>query len=225
MIEENYAVVTETELLSKTSDTENNFIERKTVHDHQGWLETVVAFANSCPIGQPGILYVGVDNNGKVHKQQDGFDFEKLQKSISAKITNAWPSIFFVSHILKQEGLEYIAVVVFGSPERPHFSGPAYVRVGPETKNASESQYDAFVAQRSSKVRALQKLIGQIVHWHSWSAFLAAYSGNGNGVLADCNQFFVTIRADSYTRCFPVDKVMINFDPNNNRYMLMIPMD
>jgi hypothetical protein len=225
MIEEKYSVVTEAELLSKVSDTENNFIERKTVRDHQGWLETAVAFANSCPVGQAGILYVGVDNEGRVRKQPDEFDFDKLQKSISAKIANAWPPIYFVSHILTHFRMEFIEVVIFGSPERPHFSGPAYVRVGPETRDATEDQYDSFVGQRSSKVRALHELIGQTIHWQSWSAFLATYSGNGNGILADCNQFFVTIRGDGYTRCFPVDRVMINFDPNNNRYMLMIPMD
>jgi hypothetical protein len=50
MIEETYAVVTEAELLSKISDTENNFIEHKTANDTDGWLKTAVAFANSCPV-------------------------------------------------------------------------------------------------------------------------------------------------------------------------------
>jgi len=86
MLEENYAIVTEEDLLRKVSDTENNFIERKTAKDHDGWLKTAVAFANSCPVGQPGILYVNVDNSGEVIPQPADYDFEKLQKSISKRI-------------------------------------------------------------------------------------------------------------------------------------------
>jgi predicted HTH transcriptional regulator len=82
MFEEAYTAVAEAELLSKISDTENNFIDRKTEKDHRGWLHTAVAFANSCPVGQPGILFVGVDDSGVVRKQSDGFKFEDLQKNI-----------------------------------------------------------------------------------------------------------------------------------------------
>jgi hypothetical protein len=68
MLEENYAIVSEEDLLRKVSDTENNFIERKTASNTRDWLETAVAFANSCPVGQPGwrvdTLYThSVDNN------------------------------------------------------------------------------------------------------------------------------------------------------------------
>jgi len=226
MLEETYAVVTEAELLSKLSDTENNFIERKTVNDTDGWLKTAVAFANSCPVGQPGILYVGVDDSGRVKKQADSYDFEELQKTISKVVGRAWPPIYFVTHVLRKDGFQFVALVIFGSPLRPHFSGPAYVRIGPETRNASEQQYDELVAQRSSKFRALLKLKGQLVDWRSWSSFVPSFSGDGNGILQECNQFFYTIVGDgNYMRCFPVDQTRISFDPNNRRYMLMIPMD
>jgi predicted HTH transcriptional regulator len=151
MLEENYTIVTEEDLLRKVSDTENNFIERKTERDHHGWLKTAVAFANSCPVGQPGILYVGVDDNGMVRQQAQERNFEDLEKEISGKVANAWPPIYINTHILAKDGAQFIAVVVYGSPLRPHFSGPAYVRIGPETKDASEEQYDLLIAERSSK--------------------------------------------------------------------------
>lgn len=81
MLQENYALVTGDELMRKVGDTENNFAERKTCSNTDGWLKTAVAFANSCPIGQPGILYVNVDDNGEVISQPSGYDFEKLQKA------------------------------------------------------------------------------------------------------------------------------------------------
>ncbi|MGA2429653.1 MAG: ATP-binding protein [Candidatus Acidiferrum sp.] len=70
-------------MISKTTDTENNFIERKTASDTRGWPETAVAFANSCPVGFPGVLYVGVANNGTIQQHKDPMNFEKLQKTIS----------------------------------------------------------------------------------------------------------------------------------------------
>ena len=217
MLQENYVLVTEDELIRKVSDTENNFVERKTSSNTDGWLKTAVAFANSCPIGQPGILYVNVDDNGKVIFQPVGYDFEKLQKSISKCIAEAWPPIYFITHILNKNGSEFVAVVIYGSPFRPHFSGRAHVRVGPETRDASDEEYDKLIAQRSSKVRALQKLVGKTVYWESLSPAV----GNANGTVVDCNQFFLTIDGGTYQRCFPVDWITISFDPSNRRYCLI----
>lgn len=222
MNEETNAVITEAELLSKIRDTENNFIERKTAKNSDGWLKTAVAFANSCPVGQPGILYVGVNNNGEVEAQPADFDFEKLQKSISGKIAEAWPPIYVVTHILKKNGLEFVAVVVWGSSSRPHFSGPAWVRIGPETRDASEEQYDKFIAQRSSKFRALEKLIGQVVYWHDTNY----RPKQDNGMLVDCNQFYLTVKGheygNEYERCFPIDWVTISYNPANRRAHLIV---
>jgi hypothetical protein len=218
MLQEDYAIVAEHELLRKVSDTENNFIERKTSLNTDGWLKTAVAFANSCPIGQPGILYVNVNDKGEVIAQNPDFDFEKLQKSISKKVKEAWPPIYFVTHILNKSGSHFVAVVVYGSALRPHFSGPAYVRIGPETRDASDEQYDELIAQRSSKVRALQKLMGKIVFWETLSPLL----GSGNGTVLECNQFFVTIAGENYRRCFPIDWVTISFEPANQRYCLIV---
>lgn len=219
MLEEIYAAVTETELVSKLSDTENNFIERKTVNDTDGWLKTAVAFANSCPVGQPGILYVGVDDSGKVKKPADTFDFEELQKTISKIIGRAWPPIYFVSHVLKKNELPFIATVVFGSPLRPHFSGPSYVRVGPETRNASEQQYDDLIAQRSSKVRALQKLKGEPIRW---TMALAHGAAPASGTITECNQFYVSIDGGNYQRCFPLEWIKLSYEPAQKRYLLVI---
>jgi hypothetical protein len=225
MFEEDVAKVSEEELLSKLSDTENNFIERKTRSNHVDWLKTAVAFANSCPIGQPGILYIGVKNDGTLESRENPTDFEKLQKSVSEKLNSAWPPIYFVIHILKKDALEFIAVVIWGSPLRPHFSGPAYIRVGPETKDASEEQYDLMIAQRSSKVRALLQMKGQTVHWHAWSPVSGTFAANGNGQIVDCNQFFVTISGDNYKKSLPIDKLSISFDHLNNRPTLLAKID
>lgn len=207
------------DLLASLADTENNFIERKTISDHRGWLKTAVAFANSCPIGYPGVLFIGVNDNGAVQRHDTPPDFEKLQKSVTEKINDAWPPIFHFTKTLRKEA-DFLAVVIPGSVQRPHFSGPSYVRVGPETRKASEEQYDELIAQRSGKVREIQKLIGNTVHWHCNSVLCG--TGNANGRVADCNQFFVTLDGGGYKRCFPIDWVSISFDPSNDRYVLFV---
>lgn len=210
--------ISDEDLISKTTDTENNFIERKTTSDTDGWLKTAVAFANSCPAGFPGVLYIGVAKDGTIQRHKEAPNFEKLQKTISNVIDAAWPPIYFFSKTLKKSGAEFVAVVIPGSALRPHFSGSSYVRVGPETRKASEAQFDELIAQRSSKVRELQKLVGKIVYWHS----LKAFPGNDNGKLVGCNQFFATIAAGQYKRCFPIDWITISFDPASERYQLII---
>jgi Putative DNA-binding domain len=217
MFDDQYQMVSEQDLIRKLSDTENNFIERKTAKDSHGWLKTAVAFANSCPVGQPGILYVGVDDGGDVIKHSD--DLETIQKNVSASIGKAWPPIYFVTHILNVDGLEFIAVVIYGSPSRPHFSGPAYIRVGPESRDASEQQYDVLIAQRSSKYRALHGLIGQPILW--------SYKDNlhrtpGAGILSECTQFWIIVKANTYEMAFPLDWVLVSFEPRKNSYLLII---
>jgi hypothetical protein len=212
--------ISEDDLVAKISDTENNFIERKLIKDHRGWLKTAVAFANSCPIGFPGVLFVGVDNNGNVERRDGHVDFEALQKSISARIADAWPPIYHYAQTLKKNGAEFVAVVIPGSDSRPHFAGHSYIRIGPETKKASEQQFALLIAERSSKVRVLQQLIGKNVHWFSFKD--PPFGGNASGKLSDCNQFFLTVDMGSHKRCFPTDWVEINLEPTSGLYQLVI---
>jgi Putative DNA-binding domain len=208
---EQVAIVTEKDLLSRVTDTEHQFIERKTMANTDGWLKTAVAFANSCPIGQPGILYINVDDKGEVLSAPPNTNFENFQKTVSKVISGAWPAIYFTTHILQKDGRTFVAVVVFGSEHRPHFAGRAYVRVGPENRDATEEQYDDLIAQRSSKYRWLKRLEGQQVVWHS----LGYMPGDGTAVLTEVNQAYLTIEGDSggkYRRHFPIEWVTLTAD-------------
>jgi len=153
-----------------------------------------------------------------VSLQPADYDFEKLQKSISKRIGEAWPPIYFVTHILNKDEHEFVAVVVYGSPNRPHFSGRVLVRVGPENRDASEEQYDSLVAQRNRKFRALRKLLGQEVFWHATNYM----AGNDNGEIVECNEFYLTVTARDDLRSFPVDWITLSYDPRNKRYKIII---
>ena len=210
--------LTEEELLLRFGNTEDNFVERKSISDWKDWLKTVVAFANSCPIGFPGLLFIGVNDDGTVQRLNEPVGLEKLQKSLAEKINEAWPPIYFLPKILRKEDREFLVVLVPGSPQRPHFAGQSYVRVGPETRRVSEDQFDNLILQRSSKGRELVKMIGKQIAWEMFGR----QGGGAQAVVADCNQFFITLDGGSYKRCFPIDWITISFDPTNQRPHLMV---
>jgi predicted HTH transcriptional regulator len=72
--------LSETDLLSRLRNFEDNFAERKRSSDKREWLETAVAFANSVPLGLAGVLFIGVKNDGTI---QGIANLDKLQQTFS----------------------------------------------------------------------------------------------------------------------------------------------
>lgn len=141
--------LTDEELLLRLKNFEDNFVERKTSGDSRDWLKTVVAFANSTPVGYPAVLYIGVKNDGTPEEKPVNLD--SLQKTFGEKIGEAYPTIYYLTKILNVEGKQILAVIVPGSSDHPHFAGPSYVREGSKTVEASEEQFANLIAARNSK--------------------------------------------------------------------------
>jgi hypothetical protein len=203
------------DLTRSVSDTENAFIERKTINDTKGWLHTVVAFANSCPESFPGLLYIGVDNDGNIQKHSPKTNFETIQKTLGESLRAAYPPIYYLSKTLRKDGREFLAVIVPGSPDKPHFTGKSYVRVGPETREASEDQFGALIAERTGVGRVLRELVGK----HILTRVVGAIN---KAVLLDYNQHFVTVRYAGQQQCYPISKITINFAPHEKVYLLEV---
>jgi predicted HTH transcriptional regulator len=72
--------LTDAELIARLTMTEDSFVERKSQTDRAGWLKTVVAFANSTPIGLPAVLFIGVSDDGVVSAN---VDVEKTMQAFS----------------------------------------------------------------------------------------------------------------------------------------------
>jgi hypothetical protein len=174
---------------------EDHFVERKTLGDSKDWLKTAVAFANSSPIGFPAVLYLGVTDEGVI---QDGVDLDSVQRSFSEKVSRAYPPIACYPRILRADGKPFLAIVIPGSEERPHFAGQAYAREGPKTIVSSQAQFERLIASRQSKVYELLKWKEKVVHaqWYGptpWGGkSLTRYGGYH---VVDCNQFYVTLSA------------------------------
>ena len=210
-------------LLLKLADTEDSFVERKTFSDSSDWLKTAVAFANSCPVGYPGVLFIGVLNDGTPHDPKQRPNLETLQKSFSDRLNEAWPPIYSLSRILRKDGLEFLAVLIPGSSARPHFAGPSYVRVGPETKKASESQYSEMLAQRQAKSFEILQWKGKLV---TVEQVLVGRSGRYDhaATVVDCNQFYVTLSSGDPPKpnSISLRRVAISFDHLGSRLKLEV---
>jgi predicted HTH transcriptional regulator len=211
------------ELLLRLKNFEDNFVERKTSGDSKDWLKTVVAFANSTPVGYPAVLYVGVKNDGTPEEKPVNLD--SLQKTFTDKLSDAYPPVYYLTKIVNVEGQQVLAVIVPGSADRPHFAGQAYVREGSKSSVASKLQFEELIASRNSKVYEILKWKGKLVTLdlmnvptalHATGAVISsqAYS------VAECNQFYLTLDAGTFKRSVPLDRVNISFDQNAQRLKL-----
>ncbi len=54
------------EILQRLTNTEDHLTERKSKPHRDQCTEAMVAFANSALVNKPGILYVGVNDEGRV---------------------------------------------------------------------------------------------------------------------------------------------------------------
>lgn len=229
--------LTTDDLLLRLADMEDSFVERKTKNDLKDCLKTVVAFANSTPIGYPAIMFVGVRNDGVVEGVENP---DTIQKSVSERIAPAYPAIYTVMRVLTKDDKSFLAVIVPGSENRPHFAGQAYIRDGSQSVAASQEQFRTLIAQRNDKARVILEWKGKEITAETRTRNLL-YGMSIAGALRDketvvqlatatildCNQFYVTLRRVTTTNAptseavsCPLADVEIGFDQKNSRLML-----
>lgn len=209
------------DLLLRLTNTEDNFVERKRFSDDREWLRTVVAFANSCPIGYPGVLFIGAYDNGTVEQPGKPVNLDSLQKTLTERCNEAWPPIYLLPKVLRKDGQQFLAVLLPGSPLRPHFAGHSYVRIGPETKKASESQYEDLLAQRQSKACEILKWKNQdITMERTYTARTGRYPSVAK--VAGCNAFCVTLLQGNDPISFALARVEISYDDKERRLKLEV---
>lgn len=205
------------DLLLRLQDFEDSFVERKTSSDSKDWLPTVVALANSTPVGYPAVLFIGVRNDGTI---QETVNLDKLQQTFSKLVSEAYPPIATFPKVLRKEGKQFLVVIVPGSLERPHFAAHSYVRVGSETRKASEAQFAELIARRNRKANEILKWKGKLIT----ISFIRRDGLQSTKELrvTDCNQFHVTLE-DQYAH--PLGRVEISSDFRKSRLKLEIRVD
>lgn len=142
-------------LKERLSDNEDGLTERKTSGASSDVIRTVVGFANSVPENRTGVLFVGVNNKGGIVGVENP---DKLQKTIRNMCEKeCYPPIWANIVALNFDGKTVITVEVPYSPRKPYFAGPAYVRRGSETVNASEDLFNELILHHLDKCRYVLK--------------------------------------------------------------------
>lgn len=142
---------------------EDNFVERKSDAVKDAELrQTASAFANTVPEGREAVLFIGVhDRTGEVIGVRNP---DALQKRIRNVCENdCYPPIAYSTDVISIGDHVVVAIVFPASRHKPHFTGPAYVRVGSESKKASASQFDELLHSRVDKCRELLRYKNTVV--------------------------------------------------------------
>lgn len=224
--------MTTDELLALVKNQEDNFIERKQEGVTPGELrQTVCAFANSVPEGRNAVLFVGIhDRSGDVIGVGNP---DQLQKRIrDACHFDCYPAINYSVEVLTLGDKHVVAVIIPASNTRPHFTGPAYTRVGSQSLKASPAQYEELILSRNDKAR------GILMHKDEVFTVIGnGYKTGSNKALGDnnyrerrecrvdeCTGQFVTLRDIGTDQIFsePLENVVINYDHERHRPMLIV---
>ena len=150
------------DIWSRLSDGESNIVERKqSAASTDEIRRTIVAFANSVPVGDEAVLFIGVKDDGTIVGCQ-GTDSN--QKKIEDYCrTVAYPPINIRTDVREINDCSVLAIIVPHSTDRPHFSGPAYVRAGSQSKVANEEQFRELIAARTQVGAELLRHKGQTI--------------------------------------------------------------
>jgi len=216
--------LTNEELLLWLRDPEHHFVERKSYGDwKKDALKTAVAFANSAPIGSPAVLFIGVKDKGAIEPEQD---IDTIQKTFSKEVAQAYPPIYYETRIVRDDqGLRCLAIVIPGSQDRPHFTGHSFVRVGSESREASEAQFQELIAQRNGKVR-------ELLLWKDKGVTLRLLSRVRDGVkerapleaiVVACTPLYVTFQIHpSSLFSYSISALELSFDHNKQRLLIEV---
>lgn len=212
--------LSDADILGRLTTFEDAFVERKSTNDAGDVLKTAVAFANSTPIGYPAILFYGVTDKGEPEGKAS---LERLQRTISDKLADAYPTIYYLTKVFEKDGKQFLAVIIPGSETRPHFAGQSYRREGSKTVEASQEHFERMIAERNSSVREILKWKGSQITF-VFPSFTYYVSGEPrtsaqetcSAYVNDCNQYFVRLQVHRYDRtipmAFPLSKIDVSFD-------------
>jgi predicted HTH transcriptional regulator len=200
--------LTDHDLLLKLKNSEDAFVERKTSGDSKDWLKTVVALANSTPIGYPAVLFIGVKDDGT--PEDNAVNLDSLQKTLSKQLANAYPPIYYLPKVLNANGKQVLAVIVPGSAERPHFAGQSYVRHGSQSVVASKEQFNALIASRSSKIYTILEWKDKSIQvGHIIPGEPRPYAFR-TSTIVDCNEFWVTLKTGTALQALPLGRLELS---------------
>jgi hypothetical protein len=223
-------MLTDQEIKDRLLNFEDNFTERKTEGDHKDFLKTICGFANSVLEGQIAILFIGVKNDGTI---QGIKGHESLQKTIREICEDkCYPRVKYQTRILQRDGKNYLAILIPYSIDKPHFSGPAFIRKGSETVVASDEMFKELIYSRTSKLAEILKWKGKLITVEAIGKKLGStkpihnlqHRESAECQLIECSPHIVRLKMISNDQYIsePLSKVVINYDEKKYRLKLVL---
>jgi hypothetical protein len=210
------------EVRRRLRDVEDHFTERKESPQEHTMREAITALANTAIPEKPGIIYVGVKNDGTII---GGDNMDSWQQKISSWAVSCFPPVNVVPVALTVDGKNILAVVVPGSSARPHFAKAAYIRKGARNEMANQAEVDEWIAYRNSKVK-------MILDWKDRVVGLTGPNNRrlwqGQHKVINCNQFFVTLQSEGsttkWTHPLAAIELKLNdtYTPNPSQLLLLL---
>jgi predicted HTH transcriptional regulator len=199
----------DSEIRRRLADHEDGWTERKRqkVGDDK-ICNTLVSFANSLPENGFGILFIGVDDDGSIRGVNDTERMQQRVRRIAAD--QAYPPIHLSARVIEESGRHVVAVIVSPNFERPHFTGPAYIRIGSETVRASESQFSELIATRTGVARMIlmAKNSGERIIVEDLRA--PHTSHRTECIVSDCNPHFASFSGIHGGYSHPLVKITVS---------------
>ena len=162
------------QLLARIQGGEDSLTEFKPngANDHE-LRKTLVAFSNTVPSGGIAVLFIGIANDKNVLGVGNP---DKLQKNIRKLCTETcYPEITHTARALLVSEKSVLAVMISHSVERPHFAGPAYIRIGSESVQATRQVYATLIASRNEKAARILQHVGRDITVHCTGNLGAQY--------------------------------------------------
>jgi hypothetical protein len=181
--------MTEAELLARIAAGEGPLCEFKEGGNSSTEIrEAVVGFANTVRSPDVAVLFLGLKADGAPSGKIANAD--ETQRSVEGWLKKCYPKIEGIRpHVLIVEGQPVVAIEVPESTNGPHFTGPAFKRVGSETREASPEMFEEMITDRIEPARVLRAFLGKTVHYQRerviGSGHHRAWNENvGSGTLA-----------------------------------------
>lgn len=220
------------QLLKRLSDHEDNFVERKPENVNSREIRrTLSAFANTLSPGNEAILFVGVGDDGSIIGVENTDSKQKNIRHICEQ--ECYPPITScVFRVLRlDEDRAVLAVIVSASPNRPHFTGPAFERRGSESVAASEKLFNELIASRNGKTERILAMRNGVItvrcigrKLEDSRTLASSYCGTRECRIIDCDAHIVRLQdiSSGTYATESLENVQISHDEERNRGMLII---
>lgn len=216
--------------MARLLTAEDSFVERKSLGDwKKDAVETCVAFANSCSIdGAPGLLCIGVKDDGAIESAND-VNLDTLQKTFESRLQDAYPPIHHETRVIEVGNRAFIAVIVPGSAEGPHFAGSAWVRTGPQNTRANAEQFERIIDRRERKIREILKWKNKTVKLaRVWArpSIAGRIAGFSDVVVLDCDSVVVKLASPSGGPFYlALEHIVLGRDSQSGCLVIEAPQD